>query len=686
MMPSHRTLRTLTVAAILACAGRAWAQLDLEGSPPPAPGSGVSALALVEVLSKEVADISGSVSVSPRDQARAALRRIARDLIRSGEQAGPQGSVRILVGRSIAMRLPALEATLDTPGVDGVTLLALARDLSVADDKLPTADGAIDGLLRDAFGVIAIGQEGWADKGGWFDPAPRSLPAGDSANLDAIARKGRVAGPTAEHFAALESRLAAGEHMSTMRATVMRARGDLARAGQIAFGAKPDWLSDEAILEVRRRYSEAVKQLSTGGGAMDQVQRLATLADIADGLAKLDSGKNAKAARAAIAELVVSPAWEADPDLPGRLRAIVRTLALAAPTPTDDKALVRQLRPLLRAIEPTNRNSGNELLEIVPRLAKQADALSDPAVLGALSVHERHAADLALVRRLNEFFAGEKSPSGEPAINPSYKGMADRVLGFAQDLGRADTRDAALEEIRDFAAQLDDYRALGDPALRQVLDSPRAVAIAQRAKELGPATDAARQAWQTERSSPRGTITPEKGRRLSQLRAGAEMIRDAVWAIEFSGASEASSLEAWPGWEMTPGAAKALVKALPAQTGLLVDRLLTGSEEEIEKFSKQLISTHGAALLAGRLERLLKDAGVARATTPGADALAQIALGPPSDSAILAEFRGELAGICRYGEECALAIEQKNQAGGEAIRGYINTRAAIVLAALGPKR
>lgn len=663
-------------------------RLNLDDTPAPAPGSGLAALALADEVEKEAAELMKG-SPTALDRARVAVRCLARDLIRSGEQAGGAGSVRVLAGRTIAMRRSALDECLRAQGVDGAMLEALVRDLSLPAKDLPADPGGLDRLLRDAWSSVAqhvtiAFPAGWvgAEAPGQAGENPRAL--GEVARRNGISREGIAA------FEELEARLALAEGWTVYRARARATRTLIERAAGAWALEKAEGLGDAALARLRKDLVEAVAELARGGESAEPLgtlRRLAAFVGAVGAAQELDSGRAARAVRAALGEVVASPSWTGDPGLPTRLSALERAIRTVLDAPgAGDKAVVRQLRPALRALEPAARQSAAQLMETMPRLLKQADALSDPAVLGAITAHEHRLADLAIIRELSAAVA-EPGGSGEVVARGAMKPLADRLLILGQDLGKPETRDVALTELREAASQLADYRQMpGEKELRAGLQAgdPEWAAVAERTGDLPAAIDQARAAWLAERTAPKGIPTAQKAHRLAVLRAGLRVVADSAGARRVIERADGGALNAWPGWELSREALAVITGGLFDQTSRLVGELLTGRDDEAEASMARIGAQNGAALLLGRLTWRAEELGLRPQASASAGALAQVALGPPDpEGAWLAgvetDLRGELAAVCRYAEESAFAQAKKENAAAQQFRAYYNARARVAL-------
>jgi hypothetical protein len=596
--------------------------------------------------------------------------------------------VRVLIGRTIAARRSALDDCRRAPGVDGPMLEALARDLTVPPAALPLDAAGLDRLLRDAWAPVGQ-QVTITPQAGWIGAEGASAPD-RPGSLGDLARDLSVSREAADAFEALEARLVLAEGWTVYRSQARALRGLVERAAGVWKPEKAEWLGDTAQARLRKDLADSVAELSRGGEATEPVRtlrRLASFAEAANAVQKLDSGRAARAVRTALGEVVISPSWTGDPGLTSRLTTLGRAIGLVLESSgPEEKTVVRQLRPALRALEPAARQSAAQLTETLARLVKQADAMSDPAVLGAITAHESRLSDLALVREIS-LAVSEPGASGETAARSALKPLADRILVLGQDLNKAETRDVALTELREIGRQVRDYREMpGEKALRAGVGagSPVWAAVGERIADLPAAIDQARAAWLAERTAPKGIPTPQKAQRLATLRSALRVLADSAGARSVIERADGGALNAWPGWELSREALAATTAGLFDQTSKLVGELMTGRDEEAEASVSRILLQHGAALLLGRLELRAVELGLRIQGAPGADAIAQLALGPPDpEGAWLAradlDLRAELAAVCRYAEEAAFAQAKKENAKAQTFRAYYNGRARAVL-------
>ncbi len=710
----------LVAVLVLACGSLAPAQtLNLDQTAAPAPGDGMNSAALVESLQKEITELSKPGV--PGAGLRSLVRTIAIDLIKSGVAQGPAGSEHVVLGRTLALRRESLDrwsASHDVPA--GV--LALMKEAAGA--GAPTERDAMEVWARDAIGPLLI--FGWPTEAiGWPADVSRVGARVPTESLPDLALHARFSGEVCTVFARAEVRLAAAEQFGVTRAGAWRLRDDIAAAASIAGPQKPRWMSDPSLAAWRSDLVACVTSLipSTGAAAYTPMQAAARLrvlrlaSELAAKLQSLEPSASGRASLAALDQLIAASEFRADAGVADRLLAAVDALSLIRAAPGDDKALLRQLRPAARALEPAARNAAAQLLEDLPRLIKRSDALADPGVLASINSARRRRDDQRLVRRLSELCAdappgsdpahAEPSPDREPAdgptgraptefriaepsLDPRLKNVGARLLTLGQDLSRNDKRDLAIGELRSLAGELADFRAL--PGEREAdvaagvasnahtsITRVRAWSALTNAKlpDLLAALARARADWLSEWSSVKALPGPDNAEPLAAFRAVFGVLSDAAPALD-----EESFINAWPGFELSREARAQLTDRLPGAGAAMVESLLAGRYDDATHAAARIRAEQAAALLIGRLERLAAAQSLAEPTDAALGALSQTAAGRPDPErawllAGVADIRADIASVCRYAFELVPPCDHP-----ERYRAYLTRRADLVLSVL----
>lgn len=695
--------------------------LNLDQNTSSASGLG-AARAMAEALEAQVKSIEKGGSLSASDEVRVALRRAAATLIRLGERQGSRGAVQVMTGETLARRMPDFDAAIagEFATLDATTLRGVARDLSAIGPNASTAAfdsvAAMDRTLRDALAPLVQAAGPSVASRGWI-VMPRTPGVGkDSAESPArasmadLARALSLSPDAVKSFADLDARLATADKWTAFAAWADEVRGLVRSSALVAGAGRPPWLSDAAFEGLRVEFVGAVAGL--GGAkpeaererAMVSLRKLAALAEFsraADAVDATASGRSTRNTRAAMNELVASPAWLGESGIDARVGRVTELLGKVSRGAEDipERSVIRQLRPAVIALEPAARQASLQLLETLPRVVRKSDALSDPAVLAAITLHARRVADLKLAARVSDLLAGHpeattgKRPDEKSDLGASdpLRPLADRVLLLGQSFAKADKRESALAEFRELAAQLSDYTdVVGERELRAeiqpgVAPGDWAAVTGSREKKLVTALGEARSRWLSERSVPRTQPTARAATRLAQFRIGLGMFRDAaaIRAMSERATDEKAQgqLQSWAGWEVSREGLGALVKGLSERTTKLAEQLVIGDEKAAAKLIDELSREYASAWLVARLDRGVR-AVATPASSPSVDALAQVALGPPREDAWMVGYRAELAALCRDAEELARAESRGDAAAGKTLRQTINRTALNLLAAM----
>lgn len=402
---------------MLACGSLAPAQtLNLDQTAAPAPGEGMNSLALVESLQKEIAELSKPGV--PGSALRSLVRTVAIDLVKAGVAQGPAGSAHVVLGRTLAQRRESVDrwaASHDVPA----DVLALMRETAGA--GVPPERDAMEVWARDALGPLVV--FAWpGEQIGWPAELSRVSVRVPTESLPDLAMHAQFSDEVSAVFARVEERLAAAEQFGVTRAGAWRLRDDIAAAASIAGPQKPRWMSDPSLAAWRSELVACVTSLipSTGAAAYTPMQGASRLrvmrlaAELAAALQSLAPANSGRASLAALDQLISASEFRTDPGVADRLLASLEALSLVRVAPTEDKTLLRQLRPAARALEPAARNAASQLLEDLPRLIKRADALADPGVLASINSARRRREDQRLVRRLSELCADDTLAATPP--------------------------------------------------------------------------------------------------------------------------------------------------------------------------------------------------------------------------------------------------------------------------------
>lgn len=696
-------MRRWALALVVMVAGTASGQrLNLQTGGAPPPNAGLAARALADSLDQQIETMKKQPGAGPAARVSMSLRIAARDLLRSGEAAGESGSSRVLLGRTIADHLAALDnRAAEAARAAPLTLDAVAMDL---DSPVPPDEVRADRWLRDALAPLTQTVTAPPVMAGWFEAGED--PRGTVEPLVRWSAGLEITDPLRQAVARLDERLRSAELWIAYRPAARRAAA-LVRVSAGPIERRPAWFTVQARRDLEDRLVEALATFEGDGAAGAEagqdraalLRRIANLSGLLERAATVDETSTAvREIRAGLMDLLKLP--RAGRDEERRLGTLDRAIGLALRRREleRDADLARQLKPALRGLAPAARESEAALFAAARRLVSDEGAASDPAVLNAVSAHQRRVDDLALVARLNALIA--VTGPGGAGVAPEYKGLADWLFEIGQDLAKPARRDLALAEFREVAGGA--VAALDSGALRRLValvdpSTPRSPGptvliwnelTGDRAAALADAADKARAAligaWNA-KEVPRRQEAERRARLINRLIAA---IEDAAWARSLeiqqqspTGASNVANLQQWPGWQLSAATLHAVASTAPIAGRAAVERLLAGDDRDAEAQLRTLENDAAVALLAGRLERLATEAGQGTLRAGPDAALLELGLGPPDpDRSWMAGERPALAAICRYAEEWAEASREAGQGDrARAIRNYVNGLAARTL-------
>lgn len=582
-----------------------------------------------------------------------AARRLADD--REALEAGSAGAVWRVAAEAALAKARADGEPAALVGVLGLTMAdrAGALDRAAAEIEGDAAaaalarwseGGAVDPALllaavRDAFAGVrpeAGRAGGWADAGGaWNDPMAGEPWAGWDVG-EATRERLSLLGP---RMAAWQRTRAHGRWARAVWADVADAGGLLSVRNRVAPPAR--------LAPVRGAFEGELERLEAGvpGAEASRVARLASIGRLMASVRELDAGADAR--RLAPVLLGLAEAQEAGLD--ERMAEAERALSGArrVRSAADDRGLVRGLRPAHRLAAMSARAGVPALVRTAGRLVESPDALRDPGVLSQLNGFARRLEDLERASRASAVLASaEGGPAvrgGEPVVDARFRALSQQLVRMGRDMGDARVRDEAWAEWR---ATIDELvLAFASPAeaeLRAALEGGAPAARAWTglagpdARGMLARFDEARESWLAARSAPPGENRPDASDALAVVRASARamaLLRDGVefeLVASAEGASIAAPLNAWPAWE-TPGeAARLLEGGLGATLRSAVSSLSAGDVRAASAALDTVERDSAAALLAGRLNRELREAGLRPGESGVEAALAELASGPPA--------------------------------------------------------
>lgn len=664
------------VGAIGALAAPAVAQ-SLDIRPTETPEGAWSSVAMArQDLADELEELTGAgeaAAADPASAAEIALRRYALALL---PEEAPPASLALL-GRTLWRLTPALDDALDAASdAERAHVAALLRDAPAP----LTAEDA-ERLLRDALAPLA---QAGGEVAGWFDAAAEARPGGELATplLEAELGAAEDTGPegviSARLVAMERELLAEADRWRAYRRSSAAIRSWLWR-GAAAAAAELPWADEVTLAALTDAFRAAALRLTSEDE--DPAQQLASLEGLVRARAFLQIAGDLPEEQWQRARTAAQVAVAHDPTMRARgLRDAAATLGriatmlpgAGAPEATDERRVIRHLRPAWRALIRQRDEAAETLSDVAPDLLGAGRPVTDPGALAAIAALEQLNADLRGVQAISRLVADPASADArEPVAARERRLMAGRLLRLGQAMQEdGPEAEAALRELRQFAAIV---RAReGAPTAAWVESQPDAVARAWR--EMGGgramellATDA--RVLETWLSIWPDTNDATRLRELEQrLRAHALLFAPLVDLAEARAMMEqaqpahdpASELRIsapghaprWPGWELSQAAMGALLaraEARAAETvAMALDRRGTAPAQRAAALAAELAPLR----LVVALEQRMAGAG---APAPGP--LDEVALGPPLPGSLLAEAREQLAGAALALEDWAISLE-----------------------------
>jgi hypothetical protein len=662
--------RALALGAFLAIAGLASAQtLNLTPPATPQPGDFVAATTLATTLEEEAARIRSGRANLGVDAFDVAIRELAAALLRESDTAAgaahPDTSRRVVLAMTLARRSDDLGAWLDSFTPPPVAIEAAARDLGVLRNRADELDAdALSRGVRNALAPIwprtSRVYASWTPEAEFraaIEHATSIAPAPDWLATNASP----AAAPALERLARMVS-TAASSPAHAHSARLAAYRESVAR--QLATNP-PGTFDAAATQALRDAYAAAIQAAAPESGVVADALPLARLAAIAAlvrdaaALPPAPGPRNlapdpARALGASLAAILAEPA-------PASLRRLDVAAALiqdATPDTIDEKTLPRQLRVVLRQLQPAAAASRMALLETAVRVLDPATSLSDPAVLGARAVHRNRVNDLTLLSRAADALVEPRdadAPIGAegPRVRPELNAASAYLLRLGQDLGKAELRDAALVTLRETCqAIIAAWATPSEAAMRAVPD--------EREQRILARLDAARAAYLLALADPRRRDIAVPATELRAIGA-ALALRDEC-ALE---SNTLARLIDWPGFELTPRTVEALEALGKAATDAALDAVAVDVATALD--ASGALATIAAARDRARPWRVVatiaRDASAQGAGPDVANApvgatsfpFAECGAGAPDPAAWMHAHVDDLADFCRWAQEWTLA-------------------------------
>ncbi len=718
------------------------AQLLNLDSPAPAPraGEGKAALALagrmleeIQRKEKSLERLTGERLLAGRFEI--ATRRLIRGLLMKAEELGEAGWAHALAGMTLHNRLRELDLIARRLRSGGCTPeQQSAAELFVAKVErlhglVPMRVEDLDRALRDLLatpvqtGLAAAASRDVADPPVWTAEPGRvgwmATAGGEALDLGAACERwAGVEGITPETVAAIaafnEQTLGPAREWWAFRGAAEAVAGAIIAAGRVAEpGGLPEWVPSEARASLVARFAGAAARAVEPGTREGAMPELADLAACAEALTRFDAltsstsagvvrpGQRAAAAARSAALAIVAATEAGSKESRAALAAYSATLRLLGERAAieDERSLVRDARPAWRALETEARRTEADLWGVLGAIAPEdAAPLSNPVIVAPLAAHRRSLDDLRAVAAISRHLGGAAPAPGLPGATPPMDGLQRgavlaRVLRLGQDLSVPERREGALAAIRQLAADLEELMAFpGEDELRAGGADLDAVTGGRTAALVGR-IDAARSRWLEglARDGEEAEVAADlrRCRTLAGLARDAATMRALLTASRPPGpgerfmAGDEGGIRAHPGWELSDRAAAAIYGDLGERVPRAARLLLEGGpsrERSVVVALEEVEAVIAPARLAAGLEREARSRRLA-----GVPVMVELAAPPAAGGGPWpVEVRAELAAICRYAEELAHAMEEKDAQRITALRAHLNDRARAALERLPP--
>ncbi len=721
-------------AAILTIAVAAHAQrLDLDAPRPPAPGANDSTRAMKAALPKATTGHSDEPLAESQlgAAARARTQALTLALISKGEQLGEPGSIHIICAMTLLadmawMNELAVRAGQTGGGDAAADLRAYIRAVDALGlsgtgaGAMPDSAAELDVLLRSLFAPVTefARPSASALSAGWVAQDP-SRPVPSAAELRERVQAAPPASIDDATRVSLLDLLAAIEEAEatwSFAGAAHDARATLAGALPVFAGALPAWFPEARRGIILARLNSATRAFASSTRDIEAAESLSLAASIARMCAWADtlqagsggagqSTRDIQGIRLALADAAAAALDEPGParDRARKsIRALERTLDLLNERALhgSDADVAQSLRTSFRALDAAAKKSESQLIAQIAEIARAESASSQPAIVSVIAAHRRSLDDLKMLRMVDGLLTKHRDDQ-----SPTWRLVSSRLTRLGQEVSRPATMEAALLDLRAFAAAMELQEPfVGEPAIRAAaakdpalpawdaesitnLTGNRAAAVVARIDELRTAyLEAWSRAGDARRTgaSPNAAQDPEAiAARLRNLRLLCGTIED-MRVLRALGVPEhrakREGLLAWRGLPISSAAAEFLGggEALSRTVSEAVTQALDAAPAAADRARaalRKLESENLTLRLVARLDREARDRGII-AVPPYASLAA-----PPMRGAWMvgaAADRARLASIARYLDEAAAAAKTGGQRDAAAIMRYVEMVAGEV--------
>ncbi len=687
-MRSHRLAASAALIPSLLAGDVCGQILDLGGGPDPGEVTS-SAVGLSTFLDQRIAELRREEQTA-QVQAKIAVRQLARELLRGA--ATNESSLAYVTGRTLMNGLDGIDELIDR-GNGGDALAWDARLLMVVrlleTETVPYQPPALDRFLRDSLAPL-LDEVGDEDDVAWVLAEPRDAPS--QAALDAIAetvREPDVLDPsTLAILNGLLNRIGEGLRWESYRGSALALAWQLQDAVSV-LDHEVRWLDEQSRARLVQRLGSVVILLDDPSTRDDGVARLleldavGSIIEVADGF---DPSRESREAQLRLAE------WIASDEPLGNstdVAFLARVMAMlgSRPDASQRESLVRLLRPTWMTLEREAKAAERPIVALLPRIIAGEIGATDPATLAALDAMRRAVDDMNLLAEASDVMLDPASPASRPTPQRDYQPIANVILALGKELDDREERDEAIARIRAICWEL--TRAMVLPGERELLraagneSSPWSRITGGESAGLADRINNARRALLSARARQSDLEEGDlQGVRIASLHRLMDIGQDAAMCIAMTEA-KSSFLNDWPGWEVSRMAMAALVVGLEERLADATRLALVGERERLGDVLDDIEDEFASALLVGRLAHDAESRLVVGDAPRGA--LDQVARGGPAPSqAWMVSHRQDLAQLCHYLEELAIAIRIGEQDRADELRRYVNQIAQDIRARMEP--
>ena len=337
--------------------------------------------------------------------------------------------------------------------------------------------------------------------------------------------------------------------------------------------------------------------------------------------------------------------------------------------------LRRELKIVYRQLLDSYDDAERVLLEEIDTLSGDPAALADPAFASLMRDQKQYLEDLLRIRRVPDW-VDQMTLIAPRSAGPFYA-QARKMTAWLLDPNR---RPDAIRAMQQFEQQLSLFYPLPFEQELAAGSPPAVAATGGLHDELLRHINKTRHDWAEQWGD--GNASSDPANRLLLLYRLLRIMADTTEVLRLHG--DASLLNRWTGWETTPAVIARAISDLPARLKLATSAAIDGNNVELEGNLSRIDDDMPLAKLMGRLTAMLNDA-LQQLPVGAASTCGQIIhnAGPES---WFDERLPSLAEICRYAleQEYAYATGRAQLSGD--LRLYVNDVAEDLLELLGERR